>query len=225
MKLRGLVLLLLLLNGVWYVWAQGWLLVYGFGPTPQREPGRLAQQIRPEAIRIVPAHDVARVQAATAAVDAVMCMQSGPLDETRADAIRRVLQTALPAQAWVLEASDLPERWIIYMGKFANAAEQAKKRAQLANLRLTFEPLSNSALAPGLSLGAFESQVQADNALVVLTQRGVRTARVVQEQPARPGVRLRLPAMDEAQQKQLPAIRSALAGQALVPCDGVAEPR
>ena len=47
MRWRTLALLLLLLNGLYCAWGEGWLLPYGFGPAPQREPQRLAQQIRP----------------------------------------------------------------------------------------------------------------------------------------------------------------------------------
>ena len=39
--LRGLVLLLMLLNVGYLAWGQGWLLPYGFGPATQREPQRL----------------------------------------------------------------------------------------------------------------------------------------------------------------------------------------
>lgn len=149
-----------------------------------------------------------------------MCLQSGVLAAAKVAALRPVLEASLPASAWALEQVATPERWIIYMGPYPNAAELAKKRAQLVALRLKFGPLSNPALAPGLSLGAFVSQAQATAALEALAQRGVRTARVVQESPAGQGYRLRLPSVDEALQKQLSPVRAALAGQALLPCNG-----
>lgn len=217
--LRTFVLLLLLLNGVVFAWGQGWLLGFGFGPEPQHEPHRLAQQIKPEAIELITEQEAAPAQVLAAQAN-VVCLQSALLDTARAEALRPVLAASLPAQTWALDAVATPERWIIYMGKYDNAAELAKKRAQLASLQLTFEPLSNPALAPGLSLGAFVSQARAEAALEALAQRGVRTARVVQELPAGQAFRLRLPAVDEALQKQLPPVRAALAGQALLPCNG-----
>lgn len=51
--LRMVVLVLVLLNSAYLAWSQGWLLGLGYGPTPQREPQRLSQQIRPEALRLV----------------------------------------------------------------------------------------------------------------------------------------------------------------------------
>lgn len=237
--LRALVLFLLLLNGVYFAWAQGWLLAYGFGPTPQHEPHRLAQQIKPEALVLIREQDAAAVQApsqmskqvtvlaqasalasAPAPVPTVVCLQSGVLAAARVAALRTVLEASLPAQAWALEQVVTPARWIIYMGPYADAAELAKKRAQLTALRLTFAPLSNPALAPGLSLGTFASQAQAKTALDALALRGVRTARVMQESPAGQAYRLRLPAVDDALEKQLPPVRAALVGQALLPCNG-----
>jgi hypothetical protein len=215
--LRAWVLLLLILNGIYLSWGQGWLLAYGFGPTSQREPHRVMQQIKPEAIEIISEQEASKAQAAALQPDP-MCLQSAVLDEAKAEALRVVLDAALPAQTWMFDEVATPGRWIIYMGKYANDAELAKKRSQLATLRLTFQPLSNPALAPGLSLGGFASQAQADAALAALAQRGVRTARVVQEFPAGVGYRLRLPAVDDSLQKQLPPVRAALPGQALVPC-------
>lgn len=221
--LRAFVLFLLLLNGVYFAWGQGWLLAYGWGPTPQHEPHRLTQQIKPEAIELISEQEASQVPTPTPtpmqSANAV-CLQSAVFDEASLAALRPVLNASLPAQSWMLDEVSLPARWIIYLGKYANAADLAKKRAELASLRLTFEPLSNPALAPGLSLGAFASQAQADAALKTLMQRGVRTARVVQEQPIGQGYRLRLPAVDDALQAQLPPVRAALAGQVLLPCNG-----
>jgi len=52
----------------------------------------------------------------------------------------------------------------------------------------------------------------------------VRTARVLLELPASQAYRVRLPAIDEAMQKQLPQLKNALAGKPLDPCSAVAPP-
>ena len=51
--LRLLVLLLLLSNAGYFAWSHGTLAPYGFAPAAQSEPQRLAQQVRPEALRIL----------------------------------------------------------------------------------------------------------------------------------------------------------------------------
>lgn len=59
--LRSLVLLLVLLNTVYYAWSQQMLQAYGFAPSQQGEPDRLRQQIRPEML-IIESTDPARTQ-------------------------------------------------------------------------------------------------------------------------------------------------------------------
>jgi hypothetical protein len=103
------------------------------------------------------------------------------------------------------------------MGKYASSEALAKKRAELASLNLRFEPLTDPALRWGLSLGGFETQVAAEAALASLSQRGVRTARVLQERPSK-GVMLRLPAADAAMQARLSELQAALGGKALIAC-------
>ena len=216
--MRLLVLTLLLLNGLYFVWGQGWLQSFGFGPAVQREPFRLAQQIKPEALILIHDLNLVPVKVVKAELANSVCLQSGVLDEAQANALRRVLQAALEEASWTLDSVVIPARWIIYMGKYANAAELAKKRAQLASLRLNFGVLDNPALTPGLSLGAYPTQAQANAALEALVLRGVRTARVLQEWPASKGYRLRLPAVDDALQKQLAPVRAALPARPLLVC-------
>lgn len=55
--LRVFVLLLLLANGGYYAWSQGWLHTMGLTPQAQSEPERLNQQIRPELLRVIPRKD------------------------------------------------------------------------------------------------------------------------------------------------------------------------
>ena len=61
-------------------------------------------------------------------------------------------------------------------------------------------------LAPGLSLGRFDSRAAADKALEQLTQRGVRTARVVTLSRAGDARMLRIERADAALAAQLAAL-------------------
>jgi len=216
--LRLTVWVLVLLNLVYFGWGQGWLQAYGLGPASQTEPRRLTQQIRPQAIE--PVSDASAVSAASAASapPALVCLQSSVLDEAQVKALRLALAPLLPATAWTLDNVAGAERWIVYMGKYASSADLAKKRAQLANLRLTFYPLVNAALEPGLSLGAYESETQARAALETLSARGVRTANVVRDESTAQHYRLRLPAVDDTLQVQLPGVKALLPDKSLSPC-------
>ena len=221
--LRLLVLVLLLLNLALLAWGQGWLLAYGWGLASQREPQRLAQQVRPQALLLLADPALMRTPSAESSAQSA-CLQSALLNEAQAASVRKLLEASWPADAWVLDKLAAPERWIIYMGKVATVADLEKKRLQLGNLRLTFYPLGNPALDPGLSLGVYPSQQQASDALEALKLRGVRTARLLQDTAAGPVYRLRLPMQDEARQKQLAPVTAALAGQPLTPCAAVSPP-
>jgi hypothetical protein len=52
MKLRWFILVLMILNAVFYVWRIGVLQSWGFAPDTVREPERQLQQIQPENILI-----------------------------------------------------------------------------------------------------------------------------------------------------------------------------
>lgn len=205
--LRIFVLLLILLNGLYFAWAQGFLRELGLAPLQQAEPQRLSQQIRPEAVRLI------------SAPKATQCLQAGVFDESQAAQLREALEAwRLPASAWALEASVVSARWIVYMGKYASAEARSKKQTELASLKLQFEPLRDPALELGLSLGGFETQAAATAALDRLTKRGVRTAHVVQELPEVRAFTLRLPAADAELLARLQALKPGLADKTLVAC-------
>ncbi len=217
--LRFLVLLLVLLNAGYYAWSQGMLRAYGWAPAEQSEPQRLQQQIRPEAIRILPTEEARRAeQVALTPPKPPECLQAGLFDEAQTEAVRKVLETALPAGAWALETTVEPARWIVYMGKFPNNAAVEKKRAELDKMKLKLQPLDNPELQLGLSLGRFETQAQAQASLNALQRRGVRTARVVQERPETRQSLLRIPAADEALRPKLEELKPALGDKTLRNC-------
>jgi hypothetical protein len=217
MLLRPLVLLLVLANAAWFAWTQGYLRPWGLAPVQQSEPHRLAEQIQPEALRVLRPDEVPAATAVTGASRAPECLATAPLDEARAAAVSSVL-AGWPAGSWTLEAATEPGRWIVYMGKYLIAEQVERKKAELRQRGVSFEPVTNRALEPGLSLGGFASQALAQQHLDALAARGVRTATVMQERPELQGMALRLPRVDEALASRLEPLRAALAGQALRAC-------
>jgi hypothetical protein len=217
--LRLLFLTLILANGVYFVWSQGMLRSYGFAPTSQREPQRLAQQIKPEAFRVLTPAEFKRVEAQVQA-DLVPkeCLQAGPFDDAQATVLRAALETTLAPGSWQLQVSTVPARWIVYMGKFANAEGLAKKREELAVMRLVPQVLNNADLEIGLSLGGFDSQLAAQAELARLSLRGIRTARVVQERAEGQQTQLKLPALTQEMKRRLNDLKPALAGRTLKNC-------
>lgn len=216
--LRLVALLLLLANALYFAWSQGLLLSWGWGPAQQSEPQRLQQQIRPEAIRILPPEEARRLEAtAAAAPRSAECLQAGPFDDTQLAALRP-LMAPWPAASWSLEPVAEPARWIVYMGKYASAEHVARKKSELRQLGISFESLSNAELEPGLSLGGHATEADAQKQLDQLNGRGVRTARVLQERPEMRGQRLTLAAVDDGLRPRLEELRAAIPGKTLRPC-------
>ena len=224
-RLRLAVLLLLLLNLSYFFWSEGMLRGAGLGPTVQTEPQRLARQIKPDAVQLrkpeaaMPdsAASAASASASTAG-PAGECLEAGPFDEAQSVALRRAASDVLPASAWALVPTLTPARWIVYIGQYSSPATIENKRAELAALKISVEPLTNPELELGLSLGHFETRAAAAAALEALKKRGLRKALVVQEQPELPGVVLRVRLSNGLARAQLSGLTPALAGKDWLPC-------
>ena len=253
--LRLWVLLLLLANAGYFAWSHGTLAPYGFAPAAQSEPQRLAQQLRPEALRILTPLEARQLQsktgsasesqpvptlapepaaassptAATAAplvlaagqepaAAATQCLQAGLFSDEQTATLRARLQSTLPTGSWVFESSIEPARWMIYMGKYASADLLAKKRNELRQRNVSFQSLNNPALEPGLSLGNFSAQLDAQTELERIARLGVKTARVIQAQPEVRGQKLKLAVVTPDLRAQLEALKPQLLGRTLQTC-------
>ena len=215
--LRLIVLFLLLANGVYFAWAQGLLAAWGVAPVQQSEPQRLAQQIRPEALKVLPADEAKPVEVATGLPKPAECLQAGPFEDAQAAPLRAGL-ASWPAGSWSLEPTVEPAHWIVYMGKYPTIEAVNKKKAELRYLGVSFQSVLNPALEFGLSLGGFRTESEANRLLGELSQRGVRTARVVVERPEVRGQQLKFPAVDEALRPRLDDVKTVLLGKALRAC-------
>jgi hypothetical protein len=102
--LRGVVIVLVLLNLVFFAWARGWLAPAWPPPrSSEREPGRLAAQVNPERVTVLPARGGG---AGAGAGEAASCIEAGPFADTDLAAAEAALsQAGVPAAAW----SRLPE--------------------------------------------------------------------------------------------------------------------
>jgi hypothetical protein len=217
---RLLLLILVLANSVYFGWTSGLLRPYGFAPALQNEPQRVAQQINPQSVVVLSKGQLKQVEAQVQADLAPReCLQAGPLEETQLAELRSALENALPADSWQINTKTESARWIVYMGKYPTAAAQAKKRKELAELEFKTYAVNNPALEIGLSLGGFDTKAAANAELAKLVQRGVRTARVVQEREAGEHHWLKLPEVTDALKTRLEDVKPALAGKALRKCD------
>ena len=236
--LRLAVIVLLLANAGYYAWSQGLLKDWGFAPEEQAEPQRMNQQIRPETLQILrvnpsrnapptssqaaPAGAAAASSSASSspsspsAPEAGECLQAGVFDERQAEALRATL-APLPQGSWQLDPTPIPGRWMVYMGRFDDLETMDRKRAELRARKVDHDRAGGT-LEYGLSLGRFSSKEAAERELTNLANKGVRTARMLQERPDATGFTLRLPAVTDALRPQLEPLRTAMAGKTLRAC-------
>jgi hypothetical protein len=239
--LRLLVLLLLLANGVFYAWSNGYLSQWGWAASSQRETFRLKEQIEPERIVVRQSEKVTQTTApdalpavvqtltaattpasapgpvtptiTTAAATSTICLTAGAFNDRQSSAIKQALDSKLPAVRWRFETVSLPSRWIVYMGKYPNNNARDLKKSQLDQIKVPYEALTESKLEPGLSLGSHASQAVANQALQQLVKLGVRTARVLQELPEQKAQTLVIPAVDGANRAKLTELYAGLSAQ------------
>jgi len=230
--LRRTALLLLLANLLFFAWTQGWLDgVTGLRAHGDREPERLARQVRPESVVILPPSaaipgpgPAASAPASnTSAADAgatTVCLEAGPFATgASVSALAALQNAALPPGSWADVKVERPGSWIAYMGRYPNREALAKKEDELRRARVSFEPVSGPPeLEPGLSLGRYDRRAAADRALEELAQRGVRSARIVELTAPATLHLLRVEKADPALAAQLAGLRSDALGRGFQPC-------
>ncbi len=175
--LRALLALLLLANGLYFAWAQGWL-----GAPPrhaEREPARLAAQQGLDAVRLLPP---ARADDAVAAAReaALVCVEIGPLAEPALSEAEYRLAAALVAPGAVArEEVGGPNQWWVHGGRYPEAGPRNAREEELRRLGLRFERVTRPPeLAPGFVLSRHDSR-EAAEAWLRQAPRALRGARVV----------------------------------------------
>ncbi len=242
--LRTLVLLLALANVLTWAYTQGFLGFLNLAPTSQREPERLAQQVEPERLRLLPpsgptsdtrpessapppppgsdpagGSDTATDTPVAPATSATACWQASGYSAAQTIVLNAALQGLRDlAGRWTLTEGLLPARWIVYLGPFPNATVLQRRRAELRQAGVDHREVQIPALGPGLALGTFSNEEGARQALRQLTRSGVSGARVVQERPDSRVFTLRLPAITDAERAQVESLGVPLANRPLERC-------
>ena len=219
--LRAVVLALLVANLAFFCWTQGWLdTVVGARAGGDREPERLARQVRPESVRILPPS-----AASEPVAEAAACIEAGPFTDATIAAARAAVQAAAPTSGWADVKTEQPCSWAVYMGKYTDRESLAKKEDELKRRKVDYEEVTDTpALQPGLSLGRFSDKGAADKALAAFTQKGIRTAKVVELAPPKTTHMLRIDKADAALAARLGALGSEALGKGFATCEA-APPR
>jgi hypothetical protein len=220
--LRALVVLLIVANGAFFAWSKG-----AFAPAwpaprqAEREPQRLAAQLNPELVTVLPPQAAsAAVSAARAA--AALCLQAGPFVESELVSAEAALTAAQLAEgSWTREPAALPPPWTVFAGRWPDAAARRAREAELERLGLRYERLAAPAeLAPGLVLSRHTTRDEAEAALAQLAKANpsLRGARVLQLPASLPPLWLRVAKADADVQQRLKALPPAPLGGGFKRC-------
>ena len=220
--LRLFALVMLLANAGYFAWSQGHLRALGWGPVEQREPERLVGQVGADKLRLegaTPTPATPSPTPTTTAAEATACHAVAGLNPAQATAVTTALGGAgLDDKQWTMDESVLPERWIVYVGKFPSTDLLNRKKTELRSLRVEFRDVNAPSLQPGLALGTYSTEAAAQTALQELGRSGVRSAKVTKEREEQRSVTVRLPALTEAERARLEPLVQQAAGKPLVTC-------
>ena len=146
--LKGFLAVLLAANLLFFGFTRGWFDgLFGLQSRGDREPERIANQVRPASIVLMP---MASAPAGTSG----SCLESAPVAAAEASAAESLLKGALPAGAWTDQRSESTVGTTIvvtHVYRVGNA--DAATAAKLGALRLdssgrSFSPCAKSELTP-----------------------------------------------------------------------------
>ena len=178
----------------------------------------VAQQLRPERIRVISPEELARLAASRRSA---ACLEIGPLatgDVARAEDAVAALGAGLKLSRRVEE----PSRWWVYIpplptrqAAVERVAELKKQGVEESSL-LSEDPIWRN----GISLGVFRSEEAANNRAESLRKRGVRGLQVAAREGAGGRVYLQLREAPEAVRLRFVDLRDGFPGSDVRDCPG-----
>lgn len=175
--MRWLLVATITLNVLFFAWTQGALdRVVGARSMGDREPERMAREVRPDAVKVTPL-----ASASNAARDEAICLESGPYSTAEVAPAEVALSGLVSPGSWVNLRQERPGQWIVYLGPFPDQETLASKEAEVKRTKVPYEAIKERGeLDYGLSLGRFGRLNEANAALDRLSQQpALRNARVV----------------------------------------------
>lgn len=188
--LRYLVFILLVLNIILFGWVKGF-----FGSEADRQAlfdKRMSYQLHPDAIRVVPEQAAqiiaSRVQAANqtpqtpnstyVAPSATLCLESGPLNPSQSAQLQRIVGNMLPPNVWEMDAAKEAVSWAVYIPAVSNDYANSRK-IELNRMQIDADIVRGKPeYEPGLTLGLFYNQSNAQSLLQSIQNKGVTDAHI-----------------------------------------------
>ena len=212
--LRLLAAALVVANLLFFVWARGWLAPAWPAPRHgEREPERMAAQVNPQAVTVLPPKAASAALTAARATASV-CLQAGPYAVPDLAAAEAALAPAqLPEGTLTREAVPPPPLWLVTWPRGTDPAVRRAREAELTKRGLSFETLAApSELANVLVLSRHATQAEADSAMAALAAapQPLKSVRVAALPSPPPQAWLRIARADAEVQGRLLALSQAL---------------
>ena len=221
--LRLLLAGLIVLNALFFGWTQGWLdEIVGIKARGDREPERMARQLHPESVQLLPPS--AQAPMAVAATQRA-CLTLGPLegDAALAAAVQALAQAGVTPENWKEQTSEPPgeiqKTWVVATIRLTSKDFLARKEATYKSLKIPYEFLSGPAdEQPTLVLSRHPSEKAAAAALENFSQRALKGLRILPLQSAVRRHSLVFAEADAGLQAKLLALTTAAADLDVKPC-------
>lgn len=221
--MRTLLLALLLANLVLFAYEQGWL---GQLPPAGREPGRIAQQIDPQAIRVLSEDELRRQRdrsrpgAGNAERrDTAACVEFGDFAADVAARVQERLDALSPAPRYTAVEIEGGGWYMVFVPpqKTRADAERVADDLRGRGVRDLLVIEDSSSLRFAISLGQFKDQDLALKHQADLERRGVKNVRVSLRTTGA-ATRFRIRPADAALMQQLAALQKEFAATKLGAC-------
>ncbi|MFT3801231.1 MAG: hypothetical protein QM766_08420 [Burkholderiaceae bacterium] len=218
-----MLVLLIVANVLAFMWWRGSLDDFFGSP---REPDRIARQVDPDALKIVPP---SRSPAAGASADAVQpqaCIELGPMEDVRAARLREFIDGTGGVVTGRAEPIESQAVWMVYTNAAESVSDGQRRVAELqrAGIRDIYL-MPDGPFRNAISFGLFRTEEAARAHGQTLGRQGVKGVRIARRNPteARSMVELRYPSDLDARHAQIGGRLSALfaeLGLNPVPCHG-----
>lgn len=221
--LRALLVLLLVVNALFFSWTQGWLDgLTGVRAIGEREPERLKKAQQVDRVSLLSPQ-------AAAALQLTACIEIGPVvGEAALQQVQSSLErVGITPASYELQASEQAGQWGVATIKLTSKDFRERKEETYKRLKVPYEALPGMPEEqPSLLLSRHASEKAAEAALEAFSQRALKGLRVLQLQKAQTSHKLRFEAADGALQAQLRTLTAREFGgpglHTCVPSAGVA---
>ena len=208
--------LLVLANLCFFAWAQG----YFGGREEGREPQRLKEQIQPEKMKVVVTGQPVVAPPAPSAPTAQQqaCRRIDGLAAADAEHLQKTLLDAGLA-ATVKSIEEAPSYWV-HIPALPDKAAADKKLGELKQRGITDFQVMQTGGSAGLviSLGLFSSEGAANEFLLGLNKKGVRSARIEARAKPPAQARLEVRGATDLVAKRLPELLAGTVGVTAADC-------